>query len=82
VLLSGSMLGRTVGESPLICTLALRDIVAVEFLIAGLDMLDLVSHNAIHNSVRLRHMLSALRRTCLSETLAPPRMELAECRVP
>ncbi len=30
------------------------------------------SDNARHSSVRLRHMLSALRRTCRSETVGPP----------
>lgn len=82
VLLSGSMLWRTVGESPLIWTLGRRVIVAVDVLTEGLLRLGLVSHKAMHNSVRLRQMLSALRRTCRSEMLAPPSIELAECRVP
>ena len=80
VLLSGSMLGRIVGESLLSCTLG-RRLIVVD-LIAGLARAGLVSHMAMHNSVKLRQMLSALRRTCRSAALAPPRMELAECRVP
>jgi hypothetical protein len=81
-LLSGSTLWRTVGESPLNCTLGRRLMAAVDDLTAGLDSALLVSHMAMQSSVKLRQMLSALRRTCLSDTLAPPRMELAECSVP
>lgn len=63
VLLSGSMLCRIGGESPLICTLGRRDIAAADALIAGLAKLFLLSARAMHSSVRLRQMLSALRRT-------------------
>ena len=82
VLLSGSMLCRIVGESPLNCTLGLRDIVAVFDRKAGLARPVLVSHRAIQSSVRLRQRLSALRRTWRSDTTEPLMMELAEWSVP
>jgi len=82
VLLSGSMLCRIVGESPLICTLGRRDSVAVFDRKAGLARPVLVSHRAMQSSVRLRQRLSALRRTWRSETTEPLMMELAEWSVP
>jgi hypothetical protein len=78
VLLSGSILSRIVGDSPLSCTLGRREIVAVVERNAGLAKPVLVSHKAIHSSVRLRQRLSALRRTWRSDTTAPLMMELAE----
>ena len=81
VLLSGSMLCRIVGESPLICTLGRRDTVAVDDRTIGLARPVLLSHMAIQSSVKLRQMLSALRRTCRSD-VPVPRMELAEWNVP
>lgn len=63
VLLSGSILCRIVGESPLICTLGRREIVAWVDRKAGLERPVLVSHMAMQSSVRLRQRLSALRRT-------------------
>jgi len=81
VLLSGSMLCRMDGELPLICTLVRREGTAAARM-AGLAMLALVSHKAMQSSVRLRQMLSALRRTCRSGIDEPLRIELAECSVP
>jgi hypothetical protein len=63
VLLSGSMLSRIVGESPLSWTLGRRVTVLVFDRNAGLARLGLLSHMAMQSSVRLRHRLSALRRT-------------------
>jgi hypothetical protein len=45
---------------------------------AGLARLALLSHMAIQSSVKLRQILSALRRTWRSDTTEPLRMELAE----
>jgi hypothetical protein len=64
---SVSMLCRIVGDSPLIWTLGRRKFDAATVLSDGLATLDFVSHNSMQSSVRLRHKLSALRRTCRSE---------------
>jgi hypothetical protein len=54
--LSGSMLLRIVGDSPLIWRLGRRDTVAADVRwTAGLMKLDLPSYSSIHKSVKLRH---------------------------
>lgn len=62
-LLSGSMLCRTGGDSPLTCTLGRRDGIMIDVRTAGLANVDLLSHKLMQSSVRPRQILSALRRT-------------------
>lgn len=66
-----SLSRAALGDSPLTCTLGLRPTVDVNERIAGLAKLCFVSHNAIQSSVKLRQMLSAFRRTCLSAVPVP-----------
>lgn len=82
VSLSGSMLARIWGESPLIWTLGRREFETTPALRAGLAIDDFGSHSSMHSSVRLRQILSAFRRTCRSGTNALFRIELADWRVP
>lgn len=80
---SVSMLGRTCGDSPLTCTLGRReDAAAADLSATGLARFTLVPHSSMQSSVRLRQILSALRRTWRSGTRGPESIALAECRVP
>jgi hypothetical protein len=81
--LSASILGRIwEGDSPLTWTLGRREVTVAVLVRAGLTMVGFVLHSSMQSSVRLRQMLSAFRRTCRSAADAPPKIELAECKVP